>query len=82
MTMRHILSHTAGLTYGALLPIDHHPVDAVYQQLGVNRGEGETIQTFADKMAQVPLRYDPGTKWLYSLATDVCGCLQRRSLEV
>ena len=73
--MRHILSHTAGLTYGALLPIDPHPVDAVYQQLGVNRGEGETIQTFADKMAQVPLRYDPGTKWLYSLATDVCGCL-------
>ena len=23
----------------------------------------------------MPLRYDPGTKWLYSLATDVCGCL-------
>ena len=42
MTMRHILSHTAGLTYGALLPIDPHPVDAVYQQLGVQRGDGET----------------------------------------
>ena len=75
MTMRHILSHTAGLTYGALLPIDPHPVDAVYQQLGVQRGDGETISSFADKLAQVPLRYDPGTKWLYSLATDVCGCL-------
>lgn len=75
MTMRHLLSHTAGLTYGALLPVDPHPVDAVYQQLGVQRGDGETIATFADKMAQVPLRYDPGTKWLYSLATDVCGCL-------
>ena len=75
MTMRHVLSHTAGLTYGALLPIDPHPVDAVYQQLGVQRGDGETISSFADKLAQVPLRYDPGTKWLYSLATDVCGCL-------
>lgn len=75
MTMRHILSHTAGLTYGALLPVDPHPVDAVYQQLGVQRGDGETIASFADKLAQVPLRYDPGTKWLYSLATDVCGCL-------
>ena len=75
MTMRHILSHTAGLTYGALLPIDPHPVDSVYQQLGVQRGDGETISSFADKLAQVPLRYDPGTKWLYSLATDVCGCL-------
>ena len=75
MTMRHILSHTAGLTYGALLAADPHPVNAVYQRLGVQRGDGETIASFADKLAQVPLRYDPGTRWLYSLATDVCGCL-------
>ncbi len=75
MTMRHVLSHTAGLTYGALLPFDIHPVDKVYQQHNVNRSEGETIETFAEKLSHVPLRYDPGTRWLYSLATDVCGCL-------
>ena len=75
MTMRHILSHTSGLTYGALLPGDSQPVDEVYQKLGVNRDEGETVSSFAEKLANVPLRYDPGSKWLYSLATDVCGCL-------
>ena len=75
MTMRHVLSHTAGLTYGELLDADPHPVDAVYQKLGVRRADGETVTSFADKLAQVPLRFDPGTRWLYSLATDVCGCL-------
>lgn len=75
MTMRHILSHTSGLTYGALLPGDSQPVDEVYQKLGVDRGDGETVSSFAEKLSQVPLRYDPGSKWLYSLATDVCGCL-------
>ncbi len=36
---------------------------------------GETIESFAEKLSTVPLRYDPGTQWCYSLATDVCGCL-------
>ncbi len=76
MTMRDVLCHTAGLTYGgALFPGPLHPVDQVYKALGVNRSEGETYQTFTDKLAQVPLRYEPGTAWMYSLATDVCGIL-------
>jgi CubicO group peptidase (beta-lactamase class C family) len=77
MTFRHLLSHTAGLTYGGGLPVAEtpHPVDAVYQQVGVRRGEGETLRTFAEKLAKVPLRYDPGECWQYSLATDVCGYL-------
>jgi CubicO group peptidase (beta-lactamase class C family) len=75
MTMRHVLTHTSGLTYGtSLFPTDH-PVDKFYDTLGVNRDPGETIDTFADKLSKVPLRYDPGTQWCYSLATDVCGCL-------
>ena len=41
----------------------------------MRRADGETVTSFADKLAQVPLRFDPGTRWLYSLATDVCGCL-------
>ena len=75
MTMRHVLSHTSGLSYGGLLAGDSQPVDDVYQKLGVDRGEGETVSSFAEKLSQVPLRYDPGSQWLYSLATDVCGCL-------
>ena len=75
MTMRHVLSHTSGLTYGALLDADPHPVNSVYQELGVRRSDGETMTSFAEKLSRVPLRFDPGTQWLYSLATDVCGCL-------
>ncbi len=71
MTMRHVLSHTGGLTYG----MTSHPVDRVYHELGVNRGAGETLATFAQKLARVPLRYAPGERWMYSLSTDVCGYL-------
>ena len=75
MTMRHVLSHTSGLTYGTGLFPSEHPVDKFYDKLGVNRNAGETIESFAEKLSTVPLRYDPGTQWCYSLATDVCGCL-------
>ncbi len=75
MTMRHVLSHTSGLTYGTGLFPSEHPVDKFYDKVGVNRDAGETIESFAEKLSTVPLRYDPGTQWCYSLATDVCGCL-------
>ena len=76
MTMKDVLCHTSGLTYGGLLwQVDLHPVDQVYEKLDVSRGPGETSQSFIEKLAKVPLRYEPGTRWMYSLATDVCGCL-------
>jgi CubicO group peptidase (beta-lactamase class C family) len=71
MTMRHVLSHTGGLTYGAT----NHPVDRAYRELGVMRGAGETLSGFASKLAKVPLRYQPGERWMYSVSTDVCGYL-------
>ncbi|HEY6419282.1 MAG TPA: serine hydrolase domain-containing protein, partial [Candidatus Binataceae bacterium] len=71
ITMRNVLSHTGGLTYGATA----HPVDRVYRKEGVQRGEGETLSEFARKLAKVPLRYQPGERWMYSLSTDVCGYL-------
>ena len=74
MTFRHVLSHTGGLTYGA----GNHPVDREYQRLGIMRGNGETLDTFAEKLAEVPLRYEPGQRWMYSLSTDVCGLLVER----
>lgn len=71
MTFRHVLSHTGGLTYGGT----NHPVDKAYRLAGVRRGEGETLCDFILKLAEVPLRYEPGEAWLYSLSTDVCGYL-------
>jgi CubicO group peptidase (beta-lactamase class C family) len=83
VSMRDMLSHTGGLTYGAALvalgaPDDGHPVDAVYAEVGVRRGRGETLMEFMEKLAQVPLRYQPGEAWQYSLSTDVCGALVER----
>lgn len=71
MTFRHVLSHSGGLTYGN----SEHPVDDVYKNLKVGRRKGETLRTFIDKLAHVPLRYEPGQAWMYSLSTDVCGFL-------
>jgi len=74
MTFRHVLSHSGGLTYGAT----NHPVDKVYRRVGVNRDRSETLSTFIERLGQVPLYYEPGERWMYSLSTDVCGALVER----
>jgi CubicO group peptidase (beta-lactamase class C family) len=80
VSMRDMLAHTGGLTYGTALesigaPADKHPVTKEYARIGVKRAEGETRESFVGKLAQVPLRYQPGERWMYSLSTDVCGAL-------
>ncbi|WP_296598132.1 serine hydrolase [Phenylobacterium sp.] len=78
VTFRDVLTHTAGLTYGGGLPGVgiQHPIDKVYRELKVRSlGSTDSMQTFMDKLSRVPLRYQPGTAWMYSLATDVCGAL-------
>ncbi|MBA4181409.1 MAG: serine hydrolase [Anaerolinea sp.] len=71
MTMRHVLSHSGGLSYGAT----NHPADKAFRREGVMRGGGDTLKDFTHKLARVPLHYEPGTRWLYSVSTDVCGAL-------
>ena len=81
ITFRHLLTHTAGLTYGGgLLPnVPLHPVDELYRSLGISgnlRNEsGIDLQTMVRRLAKVPLRFSPGERWMYSLATDVIGHL-------
>jgi len=80
VSMRDMLCHTGGITYGNALaalgaPDTAHPVDKEYAKVGVRRGEGETLREFVQKLGRVPLRYQPGERWMYSLSTDVCGAL-------
>jgi CubicO group peptidase (beta-lactamase class C family) len=80
---RDLLTHTAGLTYGQELssvgaPEVAHPVEQAYTHAHVARGRGETLATFVAKLGTVPLRYQPGERFMYSLATDVCGALVER----
>ncbi|WP_334165092.1 serine hydrolase domain-containing protein [Phenylobacterium sp.] len=78
ISFRDVLSHTAGLTYGGGLPGVgvQHPIDHIYRSLKIRSFDApDSMQTFLDKLGQVPLRYQPGAAWMYSLATDVCGAL-------
>jgi CubicO group peptidase (beta-lactamase class C family) len=78
VSFRDLLSHTSGLTYGGMLPGmgDQHPIDAIYRSLKIrSAGVPTTMPEFMDKLSQVPLRFQPGTAYMYSLATDACGAL-------
>jgi len=73
MTIRDIMSHMSGLTYGG---DPGHPLDAAYQENNVgSREHGATLKSMVSKMAELPLKFSPGTRWHYSLSTDVLGYL-------
>jgi CubicO group peptidase (beta-lactamase class C family) len=70
----HLLTHTAGLTYGFHYT---HPVDALYRAAGFEWGNPPAADLAAccDLWAAQPLLFDPGQEWNYSVATDVLGRL-------
>jgi CubicO group peptidase (beta-lactamase class C family) len=70
----HLLTHTSGLTYGFLR---NHPVDAMYRAQGFEWGSprGVDLAGCVDEWAGLPLLFEPGTSWNYSVATDVLGRL-------
>jgi CubicO group peptidase (beta-lactamase class C family) len=74
MTIRDLLSHTSGLTYGSL---EGTPIEAAYRKLGVadRTKPGNTLQNMVDTLAALPLEFSPGTRWNYSVSTDVLGYL-------
>ena len=80
----HLLTHTAGLTYG-FHRVD--PVDALYRSAGFEVGtpRGVDLAQACDTWAGIPLLFQPGTEWNYSVATDVLGrvveVVSGRSLE-
>ena len=71
MTMRQLMSHSAGFAYG-LAPAT--PVDRMYRQNDV-LGDDHDLQGMIDRLAQLPLAYQPGTRWQYSISADIQGYL-------
>jgi CubicO group peptidase (beta-lactamase class C family) len=69
-TMAELMSHNAGFTYG---PFGNTPVDKMYQ--AANPLAAPSLQAFIDKMATLPLLYQPGEKWVYSVSVDIQGYL-------
>lgn len=69
----HLLTHTSGLTYGFHRV---HPVDALYRAAGYEwtlGPEGVDLATTVDALAALPLLFQPGAEWNYSMSTDVLG---------
>lgn len=69
-TLRELLTHTAGLSYG-FNPED--PLDKLYQ--AANVWAAPNLGAMAERIAGLPLAYQPGSKWLYSLSMDVQGAI-------
>jgi CubicO group peptidase (beta-lactamase class C family) len=70
-----LLRHTAGFTYSFQ---EQGNVDAAYRKTDVESWSKNTAQSFIDTLAQIPLEFDPGTQWNYSVATDIVGILVER----
>ena len=72
-TMREVMSHTAGFGYGLG---DKHPVD---KQFCAKRVLGSAnLKEAADKIAEIPLMFQPGTNWSYSVSVDLQGLIVER----
>jgi len=70
MTIKHLLTHTAGLTYNDEM-VDGLP--KLYHEAEI--WSAATLAEFSEKVASLPLAYEPGTYWHYSVAQDVLGRL-------
>lgn len=83
ITVRHLLTHTAGLSYGFDAGGRDIHVDPIYgaQLMRTSRAANvapddvSMLRAFCDSLATLPLWYQPGSHWNYSHATDVCGRL-------
>nr|WP_279588400.1 serine hydrolase [Sphingopyxis panaciterrae] len=78
VTLRHLLTHTAGLTYGTRLAAVggarvEDPVALLYAAADIAAAHG--LQAYARAIGRLPLRYQPGTRWMYSVATDIVGAV-------
>ena len=72
MRIWHLLTHTSGLTYGFHYS---HPVDALYRAAGFDFGmpPGVDLADVCERWSTLPLLFEPGSRWNYSVATDVLG---------
>jgi len=71
MTVQDLLRHTSGLTYGVF---GSGAVKKLYGEHAIDTND-HTNAELVDKLAKVPLMYQPGTTWEYSRSTDVLGRL-------
>jgi CubicO group peptidase (beta-lactamase class C family) len=69
MTVQDLLRHTSGLTYAAF---GDSPVQMIWRDANL-QADDQTNEELAEKLAGLPLMFEPGTTWEYSMSTDVLG---------
>ena len=72
VTVRDLLTHTSGLTYHFLVD---SPVSELYRQNVIMHDAGLSLQRFVEELVRLPLAYQPGTRFQYSLGIDVAAAL-------
>jgi CubicO group peptidase (beta-lactamase class C family) len=70
MTIRHLFTHSSGLTYGW----GGRVVDRMYGKTKIFE-KGSTLKQMVEKLGKIPLVHHPGTEWEYSVSIDVLGYL-------
>ena len=69
MTVQDLLRHTSGLTYAQF---GDSPVQMLWRDVKL-MDEGQTNAELVEKLGRLPLMFEPGTTWEYSMSTDVLG---------
>ncbi|MFF7449016.1 MULTISPECIES: serine hydrolase [unclassified Streptomyces] len=72
LLIRHLMTHTGGLTFAFY---HSHPVDARYREARLDSSvvPGSTLAETVDVYASLPLQFEPGTEWNYSVSSNVLG---------
>ncbi len=79
ITIHHLLTHTSGMSYGV------HPdiadefkkggFGAFLKQAWYMTGRNDTICEASAKLGRMPLKAQPGARWIYGYSTDILGCI-------
>ncbi|MBB5684635.1 serine hydrolase domain-containing protein [Sphingobium boeckii] len=75
MRMIDLLRHTAGFTYSFQ---ERTPIDAAYRKARLEAFSGPDLEELIALLAYIPLQFDPGSSWNYSIATDILGAVIQR----
>ncbi|MES2290756.1 MAG: serine hydrolase domain-containing protein [Pseudomonadota bacterium] len=70
-----LLRHTSGLTYSFQ---ERSNIDAAYRKLGFEKFTGPSMDEFVAQVSSLPIEFDPGTAWNYSISTDILGAIVER----
>src|ERR1700733_8936718 len=74
VTMRELMSHTGGFTYGYF---SNTPVDKLQRDADV-LNVGNTLDEFIKRVAKLPLNAQPGSEWHYSISVDIQGYIVQK----